>query len=432
MTATATKGGFAMAIQDEVSAIEPLTANNSENYFVASPYIHQSEVAKLIESAHGHDAVGKFFDDVHREERTHVELKDGVKVWGSSKESLEQIDIRRDTVGEMADAQGLYGNIFQLNYTRDTQDTAKELVEQAGLPDLNTIRTRTPWLHEQAALLTLEPEARAFEAAELEAREAAFNSLPQQPGVDELDEWGEPRRQEISAAETGLLTPDDLDRIPWWNQNQNGVEQDQAVRSDAKVANDQRQQTDEAVEKTTKEGAPLRFETSTRTAEYQPGTNTVDFTNKTTSTKTELIPGEGVSGSPESAEAVRSRTEEVFGAKIDRDEFDNSDQPLEIADRKAERAASMQRATELASHELKTDAQVTFADKNDGIYNGKILGVTDSYLLQRSGPASAVAHDKGMFETFPSYGRDATILYSAGNAKVNLQPIKDKGLEIER
>jgi hypothetical protein len=129
---------------------------------------------------------------------------------------------------------------------------------------------------------------------------------------------------------------------------------------------------------------------------------------------------------------VRSRTEEVFGAKIDRDEFDNSDQPLEIADRKAERDASLQRATELASHELKTDAQVTFADKNDGIYNGKILGVTDSYLLQRSGPASAIAHDKGMFETLPSYGRDATILYSAGNARVTFQPVKDKGLGIER
>ena len=111
----------------------------------------------------------------------------------------------------------------------------------------------------------------------------------------------------------------------------------------------------------------------------------------------------GSAGSPESAEAVRSRTEEVFGAKIDRDEFDNSDQPLEIADRAAEQQQRrLENATALASHELKTDAQVTLADKNDGIYNGKILGVTDSYLLQRSGPASAVAHDKAMFENFPA------------------------------
>jgi hypothetical protein len=123
----------------------------------------------------------------------------------------------------------------------------------------------------------------------------------------------------------------------------------------------------------------------------------------------------------------------VFGAKIDRDEFDNSDQPLEIADRAAEQQQRrLESATALASHELKTDAQVTLADKHDGIYNGKILGVTDSFLLQRSGTASAVAHDKAMFETLPSYGRDATILYSAGNARVNLQPIKDKGLGIER
>ena len=321
---------------------------------------------------------------------------------------MEQEDIRRGTVGDLADAQGAYGNLFQLNYTRDYQDAAKELVDRAGLPDLETIRARNPWLHEQAALLTLEPEARAFEAAELDAREAAFNSLPQRPGIDGLDEWGEPRRQQIIA-------------------------QDQAGRADAKVADEQRQQTNEAVEKTTKDGAPLRIETSTRTAEYQPGTNTVDFTNKTTSTKTELVPGEGLTGSPESGEAVRSRTEEVFGAKIDRDEFDNSDQPLEIADRAAEQQQRrLENATALARHELKADAQVTLADKNDGIYNGKILGVTDSFLLQRSGPASAVAHDKAMFESLPGYGRDATILYSAGNARVNLQPIKDKGLGIER
>jgi hypothetical protein len=245
------------------------------------------------------------------------------------------------------------------------------------------------------------------------------------------DIWGEPRNNEITSDEKGLLTPDDLDRIPWHNQN--SPEKDQAVKADATVAEQLQQETNEAVQKTTKEGAPLRFETSTRTAEYQPGTNTVDFTNKTTSSKTELVPGEGISGSPETAEAVRSRTEEVFGAKIDRDEFDNSDQPLEIADRAADtRERGLENAKTLASHELKTNAQVTLADKNDGIYNGKILGVTDSYLLQRSGPASAVAHDKGMFENLPSYGRDATILYSAGNARVSLQPTKDKGLRIER
>ena len=395
-----------MAIQDEVSIIETVTANGNQIGFAAAPRIHQSEVAKLIESAHGAGAVDKFFDDVHREGQSYVDLQDGVQISGSSKEHLEQEDIRRGTVGDLADAQGAYGNLFQLNYTRDNQDVAKELVERAGLPDLETIRARNPWLHEQAALLTLEPEARAFEAAELDAREAAFNSLPQQAGIGELDEWGEPRRQQITA-------------------------QDQAVRADTKVADEQRQQTNETVEKTTKDGAPLRIETSTRTAEYQPGTNTVDFTNKTTSTKSELVPGEGLSGSPESAEAVRSRTEEVFGAKIDRDEFDNSDQPLEIADRAAEQRR-LENAMALASHELKTDAQVTLADKNDGIYNGRILGVTDSYLLQRSGPASAVAHDKGIFESLPGYGRDVTILYSAGNARVNLQPIKDKGLGIER
>jgi len=395
-----------MAIQDEVSIIETVTTNGSQIDFAAAPRIHQTEVAKLIESVHGPGTSNTFLHDVHCKGRSYIDLESGVQISGSSKEHLGQEDIRRDTVGALADAQGVYGNLFQLNYTQENEDAAKELVQRAGLPDLETIRARNPWPNEQASLPSLEPEAEAFVAAEINAREAAINSGPQQALIYELDEWGEPRRQQITA-------------------------EDEAVRADARAADEQREQTNETVEKTTKEGSQLRFETSTRAAEYQPDTNTVDFTNKTTSTKSELVPGEGLSGSPESAEAVRSRMEEVFGAKIDRDEFDNSDQPLEIADRTAEQRR-LENALALASHELKTDAQVTLADKNDGIYKGNILGVTDSYLLQRSGPASAVAHDKGIFENLPGYGRDVTILYSAGTARLNVQQVRDKGLGIER
>jgi len=396
-----------MAIQDEVSIIETVTTNGSKIGFAAALRIHQTEVAKLIESVHGPGTANTFLDHVHRKGRSYIDLESGVQIWGSSKEDLGQEDIRRDTVGTLADAQGVYGNLFQLNYTRENEDAAKELVQRAGLPDLETIRARNPWLNEQVPLPSLEPEeAGTFEAAEINAREASINSGPQQALIDELDEWGEPRRRQITA-------------------------EDDAVRADARAADEQREQTNETVEKTTKEGSHLRFETSTRTAEYEPDTNTVDFTNKTTGTKSELVPGEGLSGSPESAEAVRSRTEEVFGAKIDRDEFDNSDQSLEIADRTAEQRR-LENALALASHELKTEAEVTLADKNDGIYKGDILGVTDSYLLQRSGPASAVAHDKGIFKNLPGYGRDVTILYNAGTARVNVQPVRDKGLGIER
>src|SRR6266567_4654670 len=166
-----------MAIQDEVSTIETLTTNRSERFFDAAPRIHQTEVAKLIESARGSSAVDRFFDDVHREGRSHMDLQDGVQVSGSSKEHLEQEDIRRGTLGDLADAEGVYGNLFQLNYTRDSQDAAKELIERAGLPDLETIQERNPWLHEQAALLSLEPEARAFEAAESNARDRKSTRL---------------------------------------------------------------------------------------------------------------------------------------------------------------------------------------------------------------------------------------------------------------
>jgi hypothetical protein len=396
-----------MAIQDEVSIIETVTTNGNQIGFAAAPRIHQTEVAKLIESVHGPGTANTFLDQVHHEGRSYIDLESGVQISGSSEEHLGQEDTRRGTVGALADAQDVYGNLFQLNYTQENEDAVRELIQRAGLPDLLTIRARNSWLHGQAPLPSLEPDAgTGFEPAEINAREAAINSGPQQALIYELDEWGEPRRQQITPG-------------------------DEAVRADARAADERREQTNETVEKTTKEGSHLRFETSTRTAEYQPDTNTVDFTNKTTSTKSELVPGEGLSGSPESAEAVRSSMEEVFGAKIDRDEFDNSDQPLEIADRTAEQRR-LENALALASHELKTDAQVTLADKNDGIYKGNILGVTDSYLLQRSGPASAVAHDKGIFENLPGYGRDVTILYSAGTARLNVQPGRDKGLGIER
>ena len=77
------------------------------------------------------------------------------------------------TLGDLADAQGAYGNLFQLNYTRDNQDAAKELVERAGFPT---------WKHLGRAELrtggatNLEP-SKGLEAAQPDDREAAFNSL---------------------------------------------------------------------------------------------------------------------------------------------------------------------------------------------------------------------------------------------------------------
>jgi hypothetical protein len=247
---------------------------------------------------------------------------------------------------------------------------------------------------------------------EVSTREPLTISRAQQVGVDELDEWGEPRRA-VNASEVKSDAGEPRDPSRGLN-------------------NDEIERTQETVEKTTSDGTPLRFETSTRTAEYQPATASVEFTNKSSSTTSELIPGEGLDNNLDNAVRVRSQTEEVFGSKIDWDEFDNSDQPLEIADRRAEREASLQRATELATYELKTHAQVTLANKDDAIYNGKVLGVTDRYLLQRSGPGSAIAHEKDIFQDLPSYGRDVSVLYRGGTARVSVLPLKDKELGMER
>jgi hypothetical protein len=361
--------------------------------FWSAPYLQSDEALSLIETHGGPTSAQQLARQLEQDGSAAVELRDGVILRATSAQTLKDIDLKRDAVGSLADMNGKYANLYQIQYTDQNLATAKTLVAEAGLKPLSELKSRVGdnpgWVHDE--------NPRDWNPS-------------QRLSNEEL--WGQPL--DAQKAHEGSANP--ALRIP-----------------DKTIQLKDQEQTLEAVEKTRKDGTALRFETSTRSAEYQRGTNTVDFTNKTTGTKSELIPGEGLSGSPESAEAVRSRTEEVFGAKIDSDEFDNSDQPLEIADRvAAQHERSLESATALAGYELKTDAQVTLANKDDGIYNGKVLGVTDRYLLQRSGPNSAIAHDKDVFQTLPSYGRDVTVLYSAGNARVNVQPVRDKGLGIER
>lgn len=419
-----------------------------ERVYFATPWIQQSEAVKLITTVHGEDRARDFVNQIEREREGSIELENGVKIHAISKDKAISASGHNGREFVLADANDQYGNIYQLGFGTSTENTAQSLTQRAGTTSPQELLDRSankPWV--------FEPQDKASIEKAIEETKEALRSPTKSEGffdriISKAKDLGNSFQPNKSIVEEGtwkldtetgarILTGARADEISRAVQEYNNTPEGRAERADWERENAERTQaqelTNEAVEKTSKDGTPLRFETSTRTAEYQPGTNTVEFTNKSTSTKTELVPGEGLSGSPESAEAVRSRTEEVFGAKIDRDEFDNSDQPLEIADRAAEdRQRRLDDATSLASHELRTNSQVTLADKNDGIYNGKILGVTDSYLLQRSGPASAVAHDKSLFENLPGYGRDATILYSAGNARLSLQPTKDKGLGIER
>src|SRR5579863_4796496 len=76
------KGGFAMAIQDEVSIIETVTTDGSQIGFAAAPRIHQTEVAKLIESVHGPGTSNTFLHDVHCEGRSYIDLESGVQISG--------------------------------------------------------------------------------------------------------------------------------------------------------------------------------------------------------------------------------------------------------------------------------------------------------------------------------------------------------------
>jgi hypothetical protein len=361
--------------------------------FWSASYLQSDEALSLIETHGAPNSAEQFVRQLEQDGSAAVELRDGVILRATSAQTLKDIDLKRDEVGSLAHMNGKDANLYQIQYTDQNLATAKTLVAEAGLKPLSELQSRVGdnprWVHDE--------NPRDWNPS-------------QRLSNEEL--WGQPL--DAQKAHDGSANP--ALRIP-----------------DKTIQLKDQEQTLEAVEKARKDGTPLRFETSTRTAEYQPGTNTVDFTDKKTGTKSELIPGQGLSGSPESAEAVRSRTEEVFGAKIDGDEFDNSDQPLEMADRvAAQHERSLESATALAGYELKTDAQVTLANKDDGIYNGKVLGATDIYLLQRSSPNSAIAHDKDVFQTLPSYGQDLTVLYSAGNARVNVQPVRDKGLGIER
>ena len=133
-----------------------------------------------------------------------------------------------------------------------------------------------------------------------------------------------------------------------------------------------------------------RRETSEWTAQYEPGSETVDITEKETAT-------EHRSSTPEDRSA-RNIADDRFGDaeiqedKILDDEVDGHKPPSET-----ELQRSFEDAKKLSQEKLGDQARTYPAQTESGNYRGTIIGETDQHFVQQLNPLSTVAHPKYLF-----------------------------------
>lgn len=160
-----------------------------------------------------------------------------------------------------------------------------------------------------------------------------------------------------------------------------------------------------------------RRETSEWTAQYEPGSETVDITEKETAT-------EYRSSTPEDRSA-RNIADDRFGDaqiqedKILDDEVDGHKPPGET-----ELQRSFQDAKKLSQEKLGDQARTYPAQTESGNYRGTIIGETDQHFVQQLNPLSTVAHPKYLFSDVPDIGQSVRVGYS--NHQVAISPFQPK------
>ncbi len=106
------------------------------------PRITAADATALLRYAQG-PVVAQHFQATLNEKGTDiVQLKNGVSIIGTSKEQAAKHDIDRGKVGEGADAEGVYSDVYQLAYTDKTELTARALIAEAGLGTIPKVITK--------------------------------------------------------------------------------------------------------------------------------------------------------------------------------------------------------------------------------------------------------------------------------------------------
>jgi len=166
-------------------------------------------------------------------------------------------------------------------------------------------------------------------------------------------------------------------------------------------------------------------ETSEWTAEYEPGSQTVDITDKETATEHRATTPEDRS--------TRNVGDDRFGdAGIQEDmildnQVDGRQPPSET-----ELARSLQDAKKLSQEMLGSEARTYPAQTESGSYRGTIIAQTDHHVIQQLNPLSTAAHPKHLFAELPDLGQAVRVCYSNNLASMSLFQPKEKARELAR
>jgi len=153
-----------------------------------------------------------------------------------------------------------------------------------------------------------------------------------------------------------------------------------------------------------------RKETADWIAQYEPGSQTVDITEKDNATEhRELTPVVGIESNPDHLGDANLAQEQILDDEVD------GKRPVS----EQEIAASLNQAEEIAKARLGADAVTAPAEKDSGIYRGEILGDTEHHVVQGITAHMAVTHEKDLLATVPAVGDQVRILYSNSLAQVN-------------
>lgn len=153
-----------------------------------------------------------------------------------------------------------------------------------------------------------------------------------------------------------------------------------------------------------------RRETTDWVAQYDPGSKTVDITEKDNATEhRDLTPTAGKENNPDHLGDANLAQEQILDDQV------QGRRPVS----EQEIAASFHRAEEIAKSRLGADAVTSPAEKDSGIYRGEILGDTQHHVVQGITAHIAVAHEKDSLAAVPAVGDQVRIMYSNSLAQVN-------------
>lgn len=160
-----------------------------------------------------------------------------------------------------------------------------------------------------------------------------------------------------------------------------------------------------------------RRETSQWAAQYEPGSQTVDITEKETAT-------EHRSSTPQDRSARGVGADRLGDAGIQEDKILDNEVDGRKPPSETELERSFEQARKLAEQKLGDQARTYPAQTESGNYRGTIIGETDQHFLQQLNPLSTVAHPKHLFSEAPAIGQSVRVAYS--NLQVSVTPFQPK------